>query len=299
MRRSPPAFRPSRTLTYTYLAAATLFASVTFSDDWHAVINDVDGAERCERHSHRHDPHRDADDSEGADAPACLARDEIVPDGTLDPRPRVYGRRRERTRSKGSHPRIAAATIAGQAAISINSSVTAMRCYVLKASGQDQDPSSRGGPNQQAAVRTLGASVGAIEASRVKQARSQSTRRCRHPCVGGLCDGVYALFVCDAVMAIGTGRGESTASRNWTNQPVSSTWRAVRRAGCQRVPAMISHAHHVAPGAAHEHACDSPDHDADQHVPQHGPRESGDCPAENTRGAPRTRAAKTGGHGAR
>ena len=27
-------------VTYAYLAAASVFASVTFSDDWHAVIND-------------------------------------------------------------------------------------------------------------------------------------------------------------------------------------------------------------------------------------------------------------------
>lgn len=40
MTRRLPAFRPSRTFTYAYLAAASVFASVTFSDDWHAVIND-------------------------------------------------------------------------------------------------------------------------------------------------------------------------------------------------------------------------------------------------------------------
>jgi hypothetical protein len=34
------AFRPSRTFTRFYLFAASLFAWVTFSDDWHAIVND-------------------------------------------------------------------------------------------------------------------------------------------------------------------------------------------------------------------------------------------------------------------
>jgi low affinity Fe/Cu permease len=34
------AFRPSRAFTTVYLTSAGLFAFVTFSDDWHAVIND-------------------------------------------------------------------------------------------------------------------------------------------------------------------------------------------------------------------------------------------------------------------
>jgi hypothetical protein len=34
------AFRPSRTFTRFYFVAATLFAWVTFSDDWHAIVND-------------------------------------------------------------------------------------------------------------------------------------------------------------------------------------------------------------------------------------------------------------------
>jgi hypothetical protein len=34
------AFRPSRAFTSVYLASAAIFALVTFSDDWHAIIND-------------------------------------------------------------------------------------------------------------------------------------------------------------------------------------------------------------------------------------------------------------------
>ena len=32
--------KPSRSFTCIYLAAAILFAWVTFSDDWHAILND-------------------------------------------------------------------------------------------------------------------------------------------------------------------------------------------------------------------------------------------------------------------
>jgi hypothetical protein len=32
--------RPSRGVTSIYLAAAIVFALVTFSDDWHAIVND-------------------------------------------------------------------------------------------------------------------------------------------------------------------------------------------------------------------------------------------------------------------
>jgi hypothetical protein len=32
--------RPSRAFTCIYLTAASVFAWVTFSDDWHAIIND-------------------------------------------------------------------------------------------------------------------------------------------------------------------------------------------------------------------------------------------------------------------
>ena len=40
MRIRPPAFRHSRLFVRLYLAAAVMFAWGTFSDDWHALVND-------------------------------------------------------------------------------------------------------------------------------------------------------------------------------------------------------------------------------------------------------------------